>query len=106
VAIVVVMIMVIPIMVVTVIIVVPMALIVFPAAVIVVVVRMGPISTFKGRPAPCSGNPRIPAPTPVPVTIDPGITRTRDRRPNFIAQRWRLMTDVDTDLGKGWSRNY
>jgi hypothetical protein len=96
---------VVPIVVVMVIVVVPVTLVVFPTVVIVVVVRMGPIPTLEGWPAPYAGYPYIPVPRPVPVSIDPGIARTRDSRPHLIAQRWRRRADVYTNLRKGWSGN-
>ena len=75
-----------PVVVVAVIIVVPVTLIVFPAAVVVVIVRMGPIRAGIRRSAPYSGNPHIPSPVPVPIPVDPGVTRTRDSRPDLITQ--------------------
>ena len=96
---------VIPVVVVTVIIVVPMTLVVFPPVVIVVVVRMSPICARVGRSAPYSGDPHISTAVPVPISIDPGVTRAGHRRPHFITKWRRLMADVDTNLGKRWSTN-
>jgi hypothetical protein len=95
---------VIPVVVVTVIIVVPMTLIVFPAVVIVVIVRMSPICACVGRPAPYSGDPHISAAVPVPISIDPGITRTRHGRPHLIAQRGRSSAYIYAYSGEGLSR--
>jgi hypothetical protein len=102
---VVVIVVVIPFVVVPVVIVVPVPLVVFPTAIVVVVVRVGPIPSLKGRPAPHSGDPDISAPVPVPISIDPGVTRTWQRSPLFVTQRRRFVANVDTDLGKGWSGN-
>src|ERR1700733_5734734 len=96
---------VIPVVVVTVIIVVPMTLVVFPPVVIVVVVRMRPICAREGRPAPYSGHPHISAAVPVPISIDPGIARTRHGRPHLIAQRWRSSAYIYAYSGEGWSRD-
>jgi hypothetical protein len=94
---------VVPIVMVTVVFVVPMTFMVFPTPVIVVVVRMAPIRTLIGRPAPYSGNPHISGPGPVPVPISPNIARTRNGRPNLIAQRRRIDANIDADLSEGWS---
>jgi hypothetical protein len=93
----------IPIVVVAVVLVIPMTLMVLPTAVVVIVMRVGPIRARIRRPAPYSRDPYIPCPGPVPISIDPGITRTRNSWPDLIAQRRRFVTDIDTDLGKGWS---
>src|SRR5450631_4326570 len=92
-----------PLVVVTVVIVVPVTLVIFPPAVIVVVVRMGPVRVRIRRAAPSSGGPHIPFPRPVPIPIIPSVARTWHRRANLVAQRRRFVTNVDTDLGEGWS---
>jgi hypothetical protein len=104
-AIVVVIVVVIPIVVVPMILVIPVTFVVRPATFIVIVVRMAPIRTLIGRPSPPSWDPYISGPTPVPISIDPGVARTRDSRPHLIAQRWRRRADVYANLRKGWSGN-
>jgi hypothetical protein len=95
---------VIPVVVVTVIIVVPMTLIVLPAVVIVVVVRMSPICARVGRSAPYSGDPHVSAAVRVPISIDPGIARTRHGRPHLIAQRGWSSAYIYAYSSEGWSR--
>jgi hypothetical protein len=94
-----------PVMVVAVIFMIPVALMVGPSTVIAVVVAMGPISAGIGRSAPHSGDPDISAPVPVPISVDPRVTRTRHPRPYLVTKGWRLMTNVNTNLGKRWSGN-
>ena len=94
---------VVPIVVIAMILVIPMTLVVGPTAIIVVVMRMAPIRPGIRRPAPYSGDPHIPCPGPVPISVRPDIARTGNRRPNLIAQRRRSSADVNTDLSKGWS---
>ena len=90
-------------MVVAVIFMIPMALMVGPSTVIVVVVRVGPIGAGIRRSAPHSGDPDISAPVPVPISIDPRVTRTWHRRPYFVAERRRSNSDINADRGEGWS---
>jgi len=94
-----------PVVVVAVIFMIPMALVVGPSTVIVVVVGVGPIGAGIGRSAPHSGGPHISASVPVPISIDPRVTRPWHRRPHLVTKRWRLMPNVDTNLGEGWSGN-
>ena len=92
-----------PVMVVAVVFMIPVTLVVCPAPVVVVIVRVGPVRTRIGWPAPHSRPPLIPSAAPEPIAIDPGIAWTRHRTPNLIAQRRRSSADVYADLGKGWS---
>src|ERR1700742_1972538 len=91
---------VVPIVVVAAVLVIPVTLVVLPAVVIVVVVRVDPIGIRIRSPTPHTRNPHLAASGPVPISIDPGITRTRNSWPNLIAQRWRWRSDINTYLSK------
>jgi hypothetical protein len=80
----------------------PMALMVGPPTVIVVVVGVAPIGAGIGRSAPHSGDPDISAPVPVPISVDPRVTRTWYRRPYFVAEWRRSNADINADPGEGW----
>src|SRR6201999_2527727 len=94
-----------PVMVVAVIFMIPVTFMVGPSPVIVVVVAVSPISAAIGRSAPYSGDPHISAPVPVPISVNPSVARARHRRPYFITKGWRLVADVDANLGKRRSGN-
>src|ERR1700722_11164231 len=94
-----------PVVMVAVIFMIPVALMVGVSPVVAVVMAVGPIGAGIGRPAPHTGGPDISAPAPVPISVDPRVTGTRHRRPYFVTEGWRLMTNVDTNLGEGRSGN-
>src|ERR1700733_8949858 len=95
-----------PVVVVAVVFTIPVTLVVCPAPVVVVVVRVAPVGARIGRTPPHSGDPHIPSPRPVPISVYPDKARTRNRGPNLIAQWQRSSADVYADLSEGWSRKY
>jgi hypothetical protein len=74
--------------------VIPVPLMIVPPVLIMVIVRMVPVGTLIGRTIPAPRHPNITATVDAPIAIDPCKTRTRRRRPAFIAQ-WRRRTAND-----------
>src|ERR1700722_16259108 len=83
---------------------VPVALMHRPAVGVVIVVRVAPVSTRIRRSPPCTGDPHIPCSNPVPISIGPHITGSRDRRWDLIAQGWRSNADIHANPRKSRSR--
>lgn len=87
-----------PVVVIVMVFVVPVAFMVVPAVWIAVIVRVIPIRTLIRRTLPHAWRPYIAPTVHSPITVDPGISRTRHRRPRLIPERRRGSSDGDTDL--------
>src|ERR1700736_2920441 len=84
-----------------VILVIPMAFMQLPTLPLVIVVRMVPIAAFIRGAVPTSCHPSVMPPIRGPITIDPGIARTRLRSAFFVTQWRRCASDVYFDLRHG-----
>jgi hypothetical protein len=56
-----------------------------PSLLVVIIVRVVPNRTGVGRPAPKSRHPQISSSDRVPISIDPSVARTGQRRAHLIA---------------------
>ncbi len=82
--------------------VIPVAFVHLPALLVVIVVRMAPVTSLIGWPLPYTRPPDIPAAHIAPIPFSPHIAFTRHFRANFVAERRRGSTNVNSNLSNGW----